>query len=737
MRRWMWIWFLAGSVVLAQEPVAKKPITLDVVLSGKLGSGFVGKKGGTRPGVRGWSEDGQSFVSMEKGKTVLVNVKDGSITPMPSQGEFAKSLKSIPNINDDEIQGFTSLPQAGLSADKKSAHINHKGLYYLTYADGSPAKAFPKLGDVRHLTFSPDGQHAAYVHAGNLWTASAGEAEPIAHTTDGGTKDILNGTADWVYEEEIFNRNAQAFWWSPDSTRIAFMRFDDARVPKFPITGMLKTGADVETLNYPKAGDANPFVTIGVTEVKSAKPTFLNLGADVKPENLVVSRVGWLKTPTGSVPLAYLQNRIQTYLDVTIWPDVNGEPLRLFRDKTEAWVEDLGEPKSLKDGSFLLQSERTGYKHIYHFKPTGELIKAITSGEWEARSILRVDEEMGYVYFMGTKDGSNRENLYRARLDGSAIELLTPGEFTHTVNLAPKGPYFVSTYSNLTTPPRTAVFAAGQADALRELSTNTPSPEVEKYTFGKVERVQVPMKDGFVCEGILTYPPNFDPAKKYPLWLLTYAGPHTPTVRDSWSLKVNEQMLANAGIVVFNFDPRPASGKGAKSAWTAYKQLGVQELKDLEEAVGWVKAKGWLDEKRVGIQGHSFGGYITAYALTHSKVFSAGISGAPVTEWRLYDSIYTERYMDIPANNKEGYAKSSVVTAAANLHGKLLLIHGMVDDNVHLQNSAQLIQALQKANKDFEVMMYPSSRHGIAGGPHYQRLMAYFIFKTMGATPPK
>jgi dipeptidyl-peptidase 4 len=610
------------------------------------------------------------------------------------------------------------------------------GVRYLAFADGSPALAYPKFTAGRHLTFSPDGRHVAYVSGGNLFTVAVGADKPQQHTQDGGKNDILNATADWVYEEEIFNRNPQAFWWSPDSKHIAFFRFDDARVPKFPITGMLKTGADVETLNYPKSGDANPFVTIGVVEVATGKVRFLNLG-DVKPENLVISRVGWLKTPGGPVPMAYLQNRIQTHLDFTIWPKLDGAPVRLFRDQTAAWIEDLGEPLSLTDGSFLVQSERSGYKHIYHYSPKGELVHTVTSGEWEARAILRVDEAEGYVYLKGTKDGSNRENLYRAKLDGSAIERLTPGEFHHTIKLAPKGPYFVSSYSNLTTPPRTALFEVGSEKPIRDLGDITMSPNLELYTFGKVERVQVPMKDGFMCEGILTYPPHFDPAKKYPMWMLTYAGPHTPTVRDMWSLRLNEQMLANAGVVVFNFDPRPASGKGAKSAWTAYKQLGVQELKDMEEAVSWVKGKGWLDEKRVGVQGHSFGGYITAYALTHSKVFSAGISGAPVTDWKLYDSIYTERYMDLPEKNKEGYEKSSVVKAAANLHGQLLLIHGMVDDNVHMQNSAQLIQALQRANKDFEVMIYPSSRHGIAGGAHYQRLMANFIFKTMNVTPPK
>jgi dipeptidyl-peptidase 4 len=722
------------SLGLAQEP-AKKPITLEVMMSGKLGAARMPRGGGKAANILGWAEDGKSYITKLAGKTVLVNVADGTSQPYVATGEFAKSLKTIPGLKEDAIADMLTPPISGLTVDKKAMTLKEAGQYYVAFADGSPAMKFPKLGDkqVLHLTFSPDGRYLAFVREGNIFTAKAGDTAVTQQTTDGGKNDILNGTADWVYEEEIFNRRPQSFWWSPDSKQIAFMRYDDTPVVKFPITGMLKTGGDLEKIDYPKAGAPNPTVKIGVLNVAAKSVQFLNLGQE-KPTNLVVSRVGWLNTPK-PVPMAYLQDRVQSYLDFATWPDITSEPKTLFRDTTKAWVEDLGEPKFLPDGTMLIQSERTGFKHIYHYQTDGKLIRPLTSGDYEARVIERIDTD--YVYFTGTKDGHNRNSLCRAKLDGTGVELLSTPGFSHAINLGPKGPYYVSTFSNIDTPPETALFEAGKSDAVRVLTKATPNPLRDEYSFGKVERVSVPMKDGFVCAGVLTYPPNFDPAKKYPLWLMTYAGPHTPTVSDTYSLKINEQVLANAGIVVFNFDPRPASGQGAASAWTAYKQLGVQELKDLEEAIGWVMAKGWLDEKRVGIQGHSYGGYMTAYALTHSKVFSAGISGAPVTDWALYDTIYTERYMGLPQENKAGYEKSSVVKAAANLHGKLLLIHGMIDDNVHLQNTAQLVHALQRANKDFEVMIYPSSRHGINGGPHYQRLMANFIFKTMEVTPGK
>jgi dipeptidyl-peptidase-4 len=254
----------------------------------------------------------------------------------------------------------------------------------------------------------------------------------------------------------------------------------------------------------------------------------------------------------------------------------------------------------------------------------------------------------------------------------------------------------------------------------------------ERFLFGKYERARIKLNDGFVLDAGITYPVNFHPGNHYPIWVLTYAGPHAPTVRDGWgSGRIYEQILANMGVVVLRVDPRSASGQGAQSAWACYKQMGVQELKDLEEAVDWITRNPWADASRVGISGHSYGGYISAYALTHSKKFSAAIAGAPVTDWRLYDSIYTERYMGLPSENPEGYRKSSVLESAEKLTGKLLIVHGIIDDNVHAQNSFQLASRLQKANKDFEIMVYPDFRHPIRT-THYPRTQLNFIQRAFG-----
>jgi dipeptidyl-peptidase-4 len=236
-------------------------------------------------------------------------------------------------------------------------------------------------------------------------------------------------------------------------------------------------------------------------------------------------------------------------------------------------------------------------------------------------------------------------------------------------------------------------------------------------------------------EGSILKPTDFDATRKYPVWFMTYGGPQAPTVADSWGARTWDNAMAHDGFVIFRADPRSASGKGAVSAWTSYKQLGVGELADIETAIQWISQNPWVDASRIGMSGHSYGGFMTSYALTHSTLFAAGIAGAPVTDWRDYDSCYTERFMLTPAENPDGYDKTSVVKAAGNLHGRLLLLHGLIDDNVHLQNSERLIRGLQRANKQFELMLYPESRHGI-GGKHYQSLMREFIIRTLGTPAP-
>jgi dipeptidyl-peptidase-4 len=707
---------------LPENRVVNEPV-MEALLISPTG-GFSFGLQGTPVTVGAWL-DGEHFLQVKDNKLWKVEARTGKAELFTDLDAIKKSLSAVKELNAAAAEKLSKATSFRFNPDRTAFLFDVGTDLGLAYLDGRPAVRLTRSDGAKEFaTFSPDGNRVAFVRGGNLFVVDVEKPTERQLTHDGGG-DILNGKADWVYEEEIFLRNGRAYWWSPDGKQLAFMRFDDAPVKRFNIVDLNPVGGRLESYPYPKVGAPNPLVKIGVVAAAGGKPAFLDFG-EHKPEDLVVARVGWL--PDSRTVFAYVQNRTQTWLDFTTWPAADAKPKVLFRETTKAWVEDTGPPHFLPDGSFLFASDRSGWRHLYRYAADGKLLGPVTTGEWEVNDVLRVDAKE--VYFTAGYTSHTGTDLLRVALDGGKPELLTEKGKSHRVSLAPAGPLFIDRFTDPKTPTRARVVEAGKGE-VRKLDTN-PVRERAQFKFGKFERVKVPMKDSFELEGAITYPPDFDPKKKYPVWVFTYAGPHSPTVRDEYGGgRILDNALATSGIIVFRVDPRSASGKGAQSAWTCYKQLGVQELKDLEEAVAWLGKNPYIDPARVGISGHSYGGFMAAYALTHSKTFSAGIASGPVTDWKLYDSIYTERYMLTPKENADGYAKTSCVAAAKNLSGRLLIVHGMLDDNVHVQNSVQLADALQKAGKEFEMMFYPQSRHGI-GGAHYLKLQTEFIRRTMG-----
>jgi dipeptidyl aminopeptidase/acylaminoacyl peptidase len=703
---------------LAEDRVRDKPIKGDDLPN------FTGSPVGAT-----WLDDGEHFLQSKEGRPYKVHATTGRATALHDPDKVAASIASLPTIDKKRAASLAKSPSK-MNKDRTASLFTHDNDLYHYRLDGTKAVRLTRTpGDEELATFSPDGNFVAFVRDGNLHVVDVATQTERALTTDGGGL-ISNGKADWVYFEEIFHRNWHAFWWSPDSKRIAFLRFDDAPVRKFTLVEPTSPRPDIEATPYPKAGAPNPHVQLAVATVAGGTPQTIDL-SDYSETAMLVIRAGW--TPDSDRVYFYVQDRAQTWLDFCTVPVDEIEPTRLFRESTKAWVEDLGPPTFLKDGSFLLPSERTGWKHLYHFAADGKLIRPVTSGDWELRKLHVVDEEGGWVWFSGTRDSHIAENLYRIKLDGSGLERLTQAAGDHQAAVSPKGNLFIDSHSSHAAPVQVRLYRADGSLA-RTLDTN-PVYVIEDYRRGQFELLQIPAKDGFKLEASLLKPPGFDPRRKYPVWFTTYGGPHAPMIRDAWGTgRVRDEMLAQMGFVVFRCDPRSASGKGACSAWTAYRQLGPGELADIETAIEWLNTHPWVDGKRIGMSGHSYGGFMTAYAMTHSKRFAAGIAGAPVTDWRNYDSIYTERYMNTPQENPDGYRKTSVVRAAKNLHGKLLILHGLMDDNVHAQNTIQFVDALQKADKDFEIMVYPNARHGIHG-KHYQRLMIDFMKRTLKPEP--
>lgn len=665
-----------------------------------------------------WLDD-DHFLQIKDGVLLRVDASTGQSEPFVAVDKVAEALAALPGLAEVARQ-LASDPHLKLSPDRAGAYFDHDGAIYYCNLDGSGASQITPKGKGKGAelsTPSPDGKQVAFVRDGNLFVTNKESKEERQLTKDGSAV-ITNGKADWVYFEEIFHRKWNAFWWSPDSAYIAFMRFDDTKVPNFTILDHTQRTQVPELTRYPKVGATNPTVKLGLAKIADGSVRWADIG--YAPADFLISRVGWW--PDSSRAFCYVQDRIQTWLDVCTVPVEGGKVDVLYRDKTKAWIEDLGALHFLKDGSFIAFSESSGYKHLYHRGADGKLKQALTQGEWDVKNLQKVDEAEGVLYFSGTKDGWLGSQAYRVKLDGTGLERITKDKGTHETLLSPGARYFLDTFSSYDTPPRIELCRA-DGTFVRLVDDAGPDQGKEKFQQGKHEFVEIKTPDGFVLNATVLLPPNFDKDKKYPVWFQTYAGPHAPTIRDKFTGNgARDQAMAAMGFIMFRADPRSASGKGAVSSWNCYKQLGVSETRDIETCIKWLlDTYPQADGKRVGMSGFSYGGYITAYCMTHTKLFAAGIAGAPVTDWHNYDSIYTERYMDLPKDNPQGYKDSSVTLAADKLHGRLLLVHGMIDDNVHMQNSIEFVDALQKANKDFDIMLYPHARHGIAGA-HYQRL---------------
>jgi dipeptidyl aminopeptidase/acylaminoacyl peptidase len=725
------VWRMASDVPLVTTPARAldedrefgKRVTYDVLYEGGERPDF----GGGGVGRLSWDEDGEHYEQSIGGSRMRVHAPTGRRERIDEDADLAPALAALAWIGDEDARQLAR--RARFDDGHTGAIVTHEDDIYWVAADGSAARRLTATaGEEEMRTFSPDGQFVAFVRDFNLWVVDVATGRESS-LTRGGHDTLRYAKHDWVYFEELYGRRWGAFWWSPDSTQLMLFETDSSMMDDFTVINDVPPDQSIETVRYPNPGERNPQARVGLVSAGGGDIRWVDLtGYD--DGAYLVSRVGF--TPDSRQVWLCVQNKAQTWLDLLVAPVRGGKPTRLFRDQTEAWIEPVGDPAWLEDGSFLWLSERSGWQHVYHYDAKGKLLGQITDGDYEVDGIVRVDEDAGLLWFRGSKDSPVADNLYRVSLKGGTVERLTNERGYHSVSVSPTGAYFVDSWSSFEQPTKVALRNA-KGGFVRWIDTN-PVYELEEWTLGRREIVTIPGAEGQPeIEATITYPPDFDESKTYPVWFMTYGGPHAPTVRDSWGNGGTwDQVLAEAGIIAFHADPYSASGKGAQATWTAYKQLGLPELRDIEHAIRWLTANDWADGSRVGMDGHSYGGFMTAYCLTHSKLFSAGIAGAPVTDWRLYDTIYTERYMDTPQENPEGYEKTSVVGAAKDLHGELLLLHGTIDDNVHIQNTIRLVDALQREGKtNFQMFVYPGFRHGIFG-THYRKTMWSFIERTMG-----
>ncbi|MFP6601655.1 MAG: DPP IV N-terminal domain-containing protein, partial [Pirellulaceae bacterium] len=716
---------LSDRLVETIRPSAK--LTLDQIYGPRGRISF----GGSFPLSLRWIPKTDDYRLRSGNRNYRVDAESGARTLLP-EPDYAVAQKKLETLLGVPAKAAAKLAKGGeLAPTEKATLYRHKNDLLLYDHGSQELRRLTNDKQVKQLvTFSSDARYVAFVRKYNLVIVPTSGGPEVPVTTEG-AEHLLHGYLDWVYQEELYGRgNYRGFWWSPGSKSIAFLQLDERPVAKYPITDHLAIRAKSQTTYYPKAGDALPKVSLAIYQLGAVAPRTVDLSG--YEHDILISHVNW--SPDGQQLYFQVQNRQQTWLDLCTVGSDQSKPRRLLRDTTEAWVQSPGAPHYLDDGSFLWLSEATGYRHIQHITANRRRRRSLTAGKWEVQKILGVDEDSGFVYFLGNRESGAESHAYRVPLGNGRVTRLTRQAGNHSVRFKDSYSHYIDYVSGIHRPVSVSLHRA-DGTWLRTLAPNLVD-HLEYYHVRQPEFVEFAARDGHPLSAILIKPPNFNPGKQYPVLCYVYGGPQAPVVRNRWqgSTYLWHQYLAQQGYVIWISDNRAATHKGARGAWSMHLEMGKTELQDLEDGINWLGKNAWVDRRRVGIWGWSYGGYLVSYALTHSKLFKAGIAGAPVTDWRNYDAIYTERYMGLPKDNPEGYKKSSPVHAASRLHGKLLLIHGALDDNVHLSNTLQFSNALQTAGKQFELMIYPNNRHGITRpgqSRHLRDLMTQFILDNL------
>jgi dipeptidyl-peptidase-4 len=584
---------------------------------------------------------------------------------------------------------------------------------YIRYGNDSAIR-LTQSPDVeeKNPTLSPDGKYVAFTRDNDLYSVKVDDGSEIRYTSDG-TNVIYNGWSSWVYYEEILGRptNYKAFWWSPDSKQLAFMRFDDTQVPMFPIYVSKGQHGYLEETRYPKAGDPNPEVKVGFVKVEGSSVVW----ADFNEQDDQYFGEPYWSFDSQSIMVQWM-DRDQTNLKFYSVNPTDGGKNEIYDEKQPTWINlDHSERITyLTDNKhYILKSDRTGWAHYYLYTLDGKLVNPLTSGDWQVTSLELVDEKNKVVYFTARKENSATVDLYRVDYSGKGLKRLTFGDYTHQVKVSPDGKYFITNYSNVSTPNIVAL-VDNKGKLIKELA-NSKSSDFENYNIGKTAYFTIPSEDGkFDLPIIITYPVDFDESKAYPVIMSIYGGPDAGTVRNTWKGTSN-QYWAKEGIIQVACDHRASGHFGKQGVAWMHRNLGKWELVDYITVAKWLKAKSWVADDKLLITGHSYGGYMTCLALTKgADYFDYGIAGAPVTSWELYDTHYTERWMDTPQDNPQGYKDGSILTYVNQYKGGLRIMHGDLDDNVHLQNTIQLVDAFTERDIPFELMIYPGSRHGFA-----------------------
>ena len=567
---------------------------------------------------------------------------------------------------------------------------------------------------VQEPTFSPDGKKIAYAKENNLFIYDLNSKKSTAITTDGKKNSIINGITDWVYEEEF--SFVKAFDWSADSKKVAYIRFDESQVPEF---SMSMFGKDlyptVQTFKYPKAGEKNAVVSLHVFDVNANAVKDIDLG---KYNDFYIPRMEW--TNDGNILSAQILNRHQDNLDLLFIDGNSGAIKVVLNEKDKAYIDVTDNLTFLKDNSFIWTSEKDGFNHIYLYDKTGKLKNQVTKGKWEVTEYYGLDEKTNTLFYQSVENGSINRDVYRTGLDGKDKLRLSQGAGTTKATFSPNFQFFISSFSSAAQPTKYTLNEAKAGKEVQVIQNNEAlSAKLKGYNLPEKEFFVLKTGKGNELNAWIIKPKDFDASKKYPVFMYQYSGPGSQQVNNDWNGTDDYwfMMLSQQGYIVACVDGRGTGFKGAEFKKVTQKELGKYEVEDQIDAAKVIGNYSFVDKTRIGIFGWSYGGFMSSNCiLKGNDVFKMAIAVAPVTNWRFYDSVYTERYMQTPQENASGYDDNSPINHVSKLKGKFLLIHGSGDDNVHVQNSMQMMEALIQANKQFDSEIYPDNNHGIYGG---------------------
>jgi len=676
--------------------------------------------------------DGKHYTRLEENK-----IKQYDLTT----GKFTKDIFDASSVSENsefngKMDDYTfSKDESKILIKTETESIYRRSTranFYVWDKNNNTLTTVEKEGKQRYTSFSDDATKVAFVRENNMYYKNLTNGKITQITSDGKFNEIINGSADWVYEEEF--AIAKTFEWSPDGNKIAFLRFDESEVKEFTMTLYNKDlYPEYETFKYPKVGEKNAIVSVHIFDVKTEKITKVETGNE---PDMYFPRIKW--TLDANKLCVFKMNRHQNELELLLADATTGKTSLMLKEKNKYYIDITDDMTFLEDGKcFIWTSERDGFNHIYMYELDGKLKRQLTKGNFDVTSFYGVDEKRKTIYFQAAEESPMERQVYSLSYKGKKKKKITPAKGTNRTQWSSNFDYYVNTHSTLNSPATYTVYE-NSGKEIRVIEDNAAMKTTQQnYGWNNFEFFEVPIEGGEKLNGWMLKPANFDPNKKYPVFMYVYGGPGSQTVNDSWG-GFNHwwyQMLVQNGYIVVSVDNRGTGARGQEFKKMTYLELGKYETMDQISAAKYLGDQAYVDAERIGIFGWSYGGYMSSLCLFKgADVFKSAIAVAPVTNWKWYDTIYTERYMRTQKENESGYKDNSPVNFTDLMKGKYLLVHGVADDNVHFQNTAEMVNALVRSNKQFDTYFYPNRNHGIFGGTtrlHLYNKMTDFIYENL------